>query len=83
MLWPDLGCRVSWPDRLRLLDAVDVLSTDIFNTLLIQAPRLDAAILDAVGREIPRWLWEARCPPFYAGRGGRYRASISGFHRSS
>lgn len=56
MLWPDPRCRVNWDHRLRVLDAVDVLSTDIFNTLLIQAPRIDTAILDAVGREIARRL---------------------------
>ncbi len=56
MLWPDPRCRVSWVHRLRVLDTVDVLSTDLFNTLLIQAPRIDTAILETVGHEIARQL---------------------------
>lgn len=59
MLWPDPRCRVSWEHRLHVLDSVDVLSTDLFNTLLIQAPQLDDVILDTVGREISRRLRHA------------------------
>jgi FMN phosphatase YigB (HAD superfamily) len=60
MLSPNQQSRVSWKQRLEVLDAVDILSTDIFNTLLIHAPGLDAAIREAVGREISRRLHGAR-----------------------
>lgn len=62
MLWPDQRCRVHWERRLQELDYVDVLSTDVFNTLLIQAPRLDAAVMETVGREIPKRLRQVHPP---------------------
>lgn len=44
--------RVAWRSRLRAIESADVVSLDVFDTLLLKAPSLDRDVFVAVSRRI-------------------------------